>query len=465
MNTKYTIPAQIPQDIFRAYDIRGAVDESLSDDMVYAIGLAIGAEAHALGQKQLVVARDGRLSGPLLSAALIKGLLESGCNLFDIGVVPTPVLYFATHWLNTQSGVMLTGSHNPSNYNGLKIVLNGETLAEAHIQKLYQRILNKDFVWGEGSYEQKDIVSDYIERIAGDIHLSRPMKVVLDAGNGVTATIAPALFKRLGCEVIELFCDIDGHFPNHHPDPSVLDNLNDIRQAVVTHHAEVGLAFDGDGDRLGVVTDLGSVIWPDRQMMLFAQDVLSRHVGAEIIFDVKSTHHLSQVIEQAGGKPLMWKTGHSILKGKLHERGALLAGEMSGHIFFKERWYGFDDGLYAGARLLEILSRDPRTSDAVFRALPDSVNTPELKLFLDENKKNPFMKKFIETAHFEGAVMNTLDGLRVDFTDGWGLVRMSNTTPCLTLRFEGVNETSLKRIEGLFREKLLAVDSQLQLPF
>ncbi|HVV68671.1 MAG TPA: phosphomannomutase/phosphoglucomutase [Gammaproteobacteria bacterium] len=462
---KYTIPKQIPQDIFRAYDIRGIVDESLTPDTVYAIGLAIGAEAEACGQKQLVVARDGRLSGPTLVAALIQGLRDSGRHLIDIGVVPTPVLYFATHWLKTHSGVMLTGSHNPVNYNGLKIVLNNETLSEDKIQQLYQRVVQGDFIWGDGTVEHKNIVSDYIERIASDVHLSRPMKIVIDAGNGVAGGIAPLLFKRLGCEVIELFCDVNGHFPNHHPDPSVIENLQDIQQAVLAHKADVGLAFDGDGDRLGVVTDQGKVIWPDRQMMLFAQDVLSRHKGAEIIFDVKSTQHLPKVIEKAGGKPLMWKTGHSLLKAKMHERGAPLAGEMSGHIFFKERWYGFDDGLYVGARLLEILSRNTESSSVVFNALPDSVNTPELKLFLKEAEKAPFMQKFIETAHFENGTINTLDGLRVDFTDGWGLVRLSNTTPCLTLRFEGVNEDSLRRIEALFREKLLAVDNQLQLPF
>lgn len=465
MTTKYTLPTQIPRDIFRTYDIRGSVEDSLTPDMVYAIGLAIGAEAEALQQKQLVVARDGRLSGPTLLAALIQGLLDSGRHLIDIGVVPTPVLYFATHQLNTQSGVMLTGSHNPANYNGLKTVLNGATLAEAQIQKLYQRLVNRDFVFGDGRIERANILPEYMQRICGDVQLARPMKVVLDAGNGVAGGIAPLLFQQLGCEVIKLFCDVDGHFPNHHPDPSVVDNLRDLQQAVASHKADIGLAFDGDGDRLGVVTDQGTIIWPDRQMMLFAIDVLSRNPGAEIIFDVKSTQHLPLVIAKAGGKPLMWKTGHSLLKAKMQERGAPLAGEMSGHIFFKERWYGFDDGLYAGARLLEILSHDTRSSSAVFNALPDSVNTPELKLFLDEDKKIPFMQKFIETARFENGVINTLDGLRVDFADGWGLVRVSNTTPCLTLRFEAVNEASLQRIEGLFREKLLAVDSRLTLPF
>lgn len=465
MTTHYQIPQSVPQDIFRAYDIRGEVGSTLTPDIVYALGLAIGTEAAALGQTTIAVGRDGRLSGPELVMALTAGLMASGRHLIDIGVVPTPLLYFATHWLNTHSGVMLTGSHNPAQYNGVKTILNGKTLAEHDIQNLYQRIISRDFTYGPGQLEKRSIIPDYIERIANDVHLHRPLKIVVDAGNGVTGGVAPQLFRRLGCEVIELFCDVDGHFPNHHPDPSVPENLKDLQEKVAQFHADAGLAFDGDGDRLGFITDQSDIIWPDRQMMLFAQDVLSRQPGAEIIFDVKSSRHLPEVIANAGGKPLMWKTGHSLLKAKMHERGAPLAGEMSGHIFFKERWYGFDDGLYAGARLLEILSQQKQSSGAVFKQLPDSVNTPELKLFLPEDQKTAFMQRFASQASFDGATITTIDGLRADFHDGWGLVRVSNTTPCLTIRFEAENLDALNRIQALFRQQLLALDKQLKLPF
>lgn len=465
MTNHYQLPTIVPREIFRAYDIRGEVDQTLTTDMVYTLGLAIGSEAAAQGQAIIVVGRDGRLSGPTLFTALTEGLMATGRHLIDIGQVPTPLLYFATHWLNTHSGVMLTGSHNPVQYNGLKTILNGKTLAEQDIQHLYQRIVARDFIYGQGELESRDIIPEYIERIANDIHLDRPLKIVIDAGNGVAGGVAPQLFRRLGCEVRELFCEIDGNFPNHHPDPGEADNLKDIQSAVKEYHADGGLAFDGDGDRVGFITDQGEIIWPDRQMMLFARDVLSRQPNAEIIFDVKSSRYLPQVITEAGGRPLMWKTGHSLLKAKMHERGAPLAGEMSGHIFFKERWYGFDDGLYAGARLLEILSQHPQSSSAVFKELPNSVNTPELKLFLPEDQKVDFMQRFATQATFEGAELTKIDGLRADFPDGWGLVRMSNTTPCLTLRFEAENEAALQRIQTLFRQQLLALNNQLKLPF
>lgn len=465
LNSKYTIPEKISADIFRAYDIRGLTTENLTPDVVYAIALAIGVEAQHRNQKQIVIARDGRLSSPTLILALTAGLLESGCNVIDIGLAPTPVLYFATYFFSTQSGVMLTGSHNPRDYNGLKIVLGGLALVESDIQKLYQRITKRDFVSGAGTYSEKDISTDYIERIAGDVILKKPLKIVIDAGNGAAGEIAPRLFHRLGCEVITLFCDIDGQFPNHHPDPSDEKNLRDLQQAVLKHQADLGLAFDGDADRLGVVTNLGETIWPDRQMMLFAEDILSRHPGAEILFDVKCTRYLASIIEAAGGKALMWKTGHSLIKSKMREIGAPLAGEMSGHIFFKERWYGFDDGLYAGARLLEILSHDVHSSSDVFNTFPDSVITPELKIPIADERKNAFMEKFIQSVHFDGARINTIDGLRADFENGWGLVRLSNTTPCLTLRFEANNEESLAHIQTLFRERLLSIDNQLAIPF
>ncbi|MDF3054262.1 MAG: phosphomannomutase/phosphoglucomutase [Gammaproteobacteria bacterium] len=462
----YNIPENIPKTIFRTYDIRGIVGEQLGPDLLYAIGLAIGSEAHARGQQQLAIGRDGRLSGPLLCAALKAGILDSGRDLIDIGLVPTPVLYFATHFLGTQSGLILTGSHNPSDYNGIKIVLEGNTLAESDIQALYDRMVARNFVYGKGKLEERCIGKEYIERITQDVKLKRPMKIVIDAGNGAAGEIAPILFRALGCEVIELFCEIDGHFPNHHPDPTVEANLTDLRASVLANQADIGLAFDGDGDRLGILTNKGELIWPDRQMMLFAQDVLTRQPGAEILFDVKCTMHLPRVIEKAGGKPFMWKTGHSLLKAKMREKQAPLAGEMSGHIFFKERWYGFDDGLYAGARLLEILSQTVQSVEEVFRALPNSVNTPEIKVMMrSEKDKVMFMESLIQVAKFSNATVNQIDGIRADFQDGWGLVRASNTTPCLTLRFEGDSVEAVERIKREFRENLLCIDSQLEITF
>jgi phosphomannomutase/phosphoglucomutase len=455
------IKNRIAQSIFRAYDIRGVVDDTLTPEVVYAIGLAIGSEALARGQQKVIIARDGRLSGVQLSEALRAGLLASGRDVIDIGAVPTPVLYFATHLLGTQSGVMLTGSHNPPEYNGLKIVLNGETLAEEAIQSLYQRIIEQNFTHGQGHYETHDIASAYISRITSDVRLTRPLKIVIDSGNGIAGAVAPALFRALGCEVIELFCEVDGRFPNHHPDPSQAENLQDLIHSVLAHQADIGLAFDGDGDRLGVVTDEGEMIWPDRQMMLYAADILERNPAAMILYDVKCTRHLATQISQHGGEPLMWKTGHSLIKSKMRETGALLAGEMSGHVFFKERWFGFDDGLYTAARLLEILAKDPRCASELFRTLPDSVNTPELKLPMADDRKSDFITQLREQSQFPQAEINTIDGLRVDFPDGWGLIRQSNTTPCLVLRFEADTE----RIQSLFRTQLLALDKHLELPF
>ena len=425
----YAIPAQLSRDIFRAYDIRGIVDTELTPNVVYAIGLAIGARMTLCQQKKIIIARDGRLSSPALIQALSAGLLQSGMEIVDIGIVPTPLLYYATHLLNTTSGVMLTGSHNPSDYNGLKIVFNGIALDESEIQILYQTILARDFIFGTGTINQQDIISTYISCVTKKIQLSKALKIVIDAGNGVTGKIAPQLFRALGCEVIELFCEVDGAFPNHHPDPSVEKNLLDLQKAVISHQADVGLAFDGDGDRLGVITNEGEIIWADRLLMLFAQDVLSRQPNAEILFDVKCTRYLADVIKKAGGKPIMWKTGHSFIKSQMRKIDSPLAGELSGHIFFKERWYGFDDGMYAGARLLEILSKDPRRMHEIFQEFPDSVHTPEIKIFLTDDKKSIFMAEFIKQAHFDHAVVNTIDGLRADFEMGWGLVRLSNTTP------------------------------------
>jgi phosphomannomutase/phosphoglucomutase len=452
-------------EIFKAYDIRGIVGKTIDEATVYAIGQAIGSEARARAVGALVIARDGRLSGPALSAALAGGIRAAGCDVIDVGMVPTPVLYFAAEHLKTGSGVMVTGSHNPPDYNGLKIVVGGETLSGEAIQALRSRIEHGDYRSGSGTQRSVDIVPDYIDRIVGDVDLQRPLKLVVDCGNGVAGAVAPRLFLALGCEVQSLYCEVDGRFPHHHPDPSQPENLVDLVHAVKTSGADLGLAFDGDGDRLGVVDSRGEVIWPDRQMMLYAADVLSRHPGAEIIFDVKCSRHLAQEIEAHGGRALMWRTGHSLIKTKMKESGALLAGEMSGHIFFKERWYGFDDALYTAARLLEVLSKRSQATADVFAALPNAVSTPELRVELAEGEQFAFMKSFLAQAAFPDAQVTTIDGLRADYDDGWGLVRASNTTPSLILRFEADSDTALKRIETHFREVMLGVDPGLDLPF
>jgi phosphomannomutase/phosphoglucomutase len=455
----------IDASIFRAYDIRGVVGEGLTEQSVYQLGQAIGSMAIANGEKRIAMGRDGRLSGPMLSRALCAGLLASGCDVLDIGVVPTPLLYYATQMMDTRSGVMLTGSHNPPDYNGLKIMIAGKTLAEAGIQHLYERIVKNDFSMGAASAFEVDIVERYINRIAHDVKLARPLKIVVDCGNGVAGKIAPDLYRQLGCEVHELFCDVDGNFPNHHPDPSQTENLHDLIRVVRETNADIGLAFDGDGDRLGIVTTSGEVIWPDRQLMLFAKAILAQQPGAKIIYDVKCTNHLAKVIHQFGGVPIMWKTGHSLVKAKLAETQAALAGEMSGHIFFKDRWYGFDDALYAGARMLEILAQTAGDSDALFKDIPNSVNTPELKVYVADNEKFSLMERLVQNANFSPAEVVTIDGLRVNFADGWGLVRPSNTTPCLVLRFEAENESVLEKIKNVFREFLLTAKPDLVLPF
>lgn len=457
--------ASIAAAIFKAYDIRGVVGETLTSESVYEIGRAIGSEAHAQGQQSIIVGRDGRLSGPELVQRLIEGLRATGCDVVDIGVVPTPLLYFATQYLNTGSGVMLTGSHNPPNYNGMKIMLRGETLALEAIQSLRRRIESGDYASGAGDLQTVDVVPDYIERVSSDVKLIRPLKIVVDCGNGAAGEVAPRLFQALGSEVVELYCQIDGQFPNHHPDPSQLENLEDLINKVKEEEADLGLAFDGDGDRLGVIDSQGQVIWPDRQLMLYAMDVLSRHPGATILYDIKCSRRLDQIITEHGGSPQMWKTGHSLIKAKMKETGALLAGEMSGHIFFKERWFGFDDAVYAGARLLEILAADTRTSGEVFAALPDAVSTPELRVEMAEGEHFQFMERLLSQAQFSEAAVTTIDGLRVDFEDGWGLVRPSNTTPCLVLRFEADNAASLERIKDIFRRLLWEIEPSLALPF
>ncbi len=456
---------QFPKEIFKAYDIRGIVGKTLTTEVVEGIGQALGSEALERGQKAIVIGRDGRLSGPELSEALARGILLSGMDVIDIGLVATPMVYFAAHHLGTGSGVMVTGSHNPPEYNGLKMVIAGDTLSGESIQNLHRRCETGGFSRGSGKYSETDISTSYLERIAKDVRLARPMKIAVDCGNGAPGAYAPRLYRMLGCTVKELYCEVDGNFPNHHPDPSHLENLNDLVLELKNGDAEIGLAFDGDGDRLGVVTKDGSIIFPDRQLMLFAADVLSRNPGADIIYDVKCTRNLAPWIRNHGGNPVMWKTGHSLIKSKMKETGALLAGEMSGHVFFKERWYGFDDGLYAGARLLEILSRLPDINEAL-HSLPDTVSTPELQIKLKEGENYALIEKLQSQASFDQAKdISKLDGLRVEYEDGFGLARSSNTTPVIVLRFEGENGDAMKRIQEDFRREILRAKPDASLPF
>jgi phosphomannomutase/phosphoglucomutase len=455
----------VPKEIFKAYDIRGIVGKSLTAEVVEAIGHAIGSEGAARGQKAIVIGRDGRLSGPEFAQALARGIQKSGLDVIDIGMVATPMTYFAAYELGTHSAVMITGSHNPPDYNGLKMVLGGETLSGDTIQGLRQRIESGDLSHGAGSYSQHDITEAYLNRIVSDIKLARPLKITVDSGNGVPGNFGPELYRRLGCEVTEMFCEVDGNFPNHHPDPSDPHNLEDLIAALKTNDSEIGLAFDGDGDRLGVVTKEGNIIFPDRQLMLFAADVLSRNPGAEIIFDVKSTRNLFSWIREHGGQPTLWKTGHSLIKAKMKETGALLAGEMSGHVFFKERWYGFDDGLYAGARLLEYLSKQDDVN-ATLNGLPNAVCTPELQIKLQEGENYALIAELQKSARFTDAKeVISIDGLRVEYADGFGLMRSSNTTPVIVLRFEADDAAALQRIQDDFRRVLLGANPALKLPF
>jgi phosphomannomutase/phosphoglucomutase len=458
------MPTLAPE-IFKAYDIRGVVGRTLTPDAVRAIGRALGTLAAARKRTAIVVGRDGRLSGPELLQALSEGILAAGVDVIDIGMVATPMTYFAAEHLGTKCSVMVTGSHNPPDYNGLKMVIDGGTLSGDDIQALRARIERGDVRSGSGSRRTQDIAPAYFERITGDVRLARSMKIAVDCGNGVAGAFAPELYRRLGCEVVELFCDVDGRFPNHHPDPSQPANLEDLKRRLREGDCELGLAFDGDGDRLGVVTPQGHVIFADRQLMLFAADLLSRVPGATIIYDVKSTRNMKSWIREHGGVPMLWKTGHSLIKSKMKEVGAALAGEMSGHTFFGERWYGFDDGLYAGARLLEILSRhgDPA---AVLDALPDAVSTPELQIACDEGEQHALIAKLKQEAEFPGArEVIVIDGVRVEYADGFGLARASNTTPVIVLRFEADDEKALARIQQEFRRVLTAVKPGIRLPF
>ena len=456
---------RLPQVILRNYDIRGVVSKDLTADVVYQLGRAIGSVAYDEGEQTVIVARDGRKSGPELSTALCRGLMDSGRDVVDIGMVPTPLLYFATNFLASNSGVMLTGSHNPPDYNGLKMVVAGETLSGEKIKNLGQRVANGDLLQGEGMRSEQDLVGDYINRVAEDLHIARPLKVVLDCGNGVGGVVAPALLKLLGCKVAELYCDVDGEFPNHHPDPAKPENLAALINAVKSSKADIGLALDGDGDRIGVVDSDGNIIWPDRLLMLLATDLLTRQPGADIIYDVKCSRHLAAQILTNGGRPLMWKTGHSLIKAKMRETGALLAGEMSGHIFFKERWYGFDDGIYACARLLEILAADSRSSAEVFAELPDSISTPELSMSTAEGENVALVEKLIESGNMPGAKIINIDGVRAEFQHGWGLMRASNTMPAVIFRFEADDINGLEHVKDLFKQELLKIDPELKLPF
>ena len=455
----------VPAEIFRTYDIRGIVGRTLTPAIVREIGRALGSLGRERGAPTFALGRDGRLSGPELSAALTEGLLSAGADAIDIGMAPTPVAYFAAHHLGCGSCVAITGSHNPPDYNGLKMVVAGDTLWGEDVQELRRRIETGKLSKGSGKRSTANVLDAYVERIAGDVRLARPFRIAVDCGNGVAGMLAPRLYRRLGCEVEELYCEVDGRFPNHHPDPSQPKNLRELIEKLKTGKSELGLAFDGDGDRLGVVTKDGEIIFPDRQLMLLAKDVLSRNPGAEIIYDVKSTRLLAPWIERHGGKPTIWKTGHSLIKAKLKETGALLAGEMSGHTFFKERWYGFDDALYGGARLLEVLSKEQDANRAL-KSLPNAPSTPELHWKLEEGEPHALVAKLQASKPFPGAErVLTIDGVRVEYADGFGLARASNTTPVIVIRFEADNLAALERIKRDFRAALQPLKPNAPLPY
>ncbi len=452
----------LDHNIFRAYDIRGVVGSALTDATVYHLGRAFATQAKSEGVTQVCVAADGRISSPHLKNLLIEGLLDGGADVSDIGFVATPVLYFAAHHSASLTGIMITGSHNPKDYNGFKMVLAGNTLALEEIQQLKIIMLSQDYSEGEGSVEPKDVRGDYMQSILQDIKLARPLKTVVDCGNGIPGEMNPGLIEALGCEVTPLYCDVDGNFPNHHPDPGKLENLLECISEVKRLKADVGLAFDGDGDRVGIVTPKGNMVYADRLMMLFAQDVLSRNPGAEIIYDVKCSRLLNKVITEAGGTGTMWKTGHSLIKRKMRQSGALLAGEMSGHVFFKERWYGFDDGLYAAARLLEILAASDLDLDQIFEQFPEEISTPEINIQVTDDNKFQIIEK-MQAGTYQGGEKNTIDGVRVDYPDGWGLIRASNTTPVLVLRFEASSDQAIKRIQQQFQQQLQSIDPSLSI--
>ncbi|VAW88560.1 Phosphoglucomutase @ Phosphomannomutase [hydrothermal vent metagenome] len=454
-----------PASIFKAYDIRGIVGKELTEEGIRLIGCALGSEACARGESHFYCGRDGRLSSYQFHQALIRGLLSTGCHVTDLGCVPTPVAGFAALALGEGNMAMITASHNPPNYNGVKMMLGGESLSGEEIQLLYQRIVQQDFCEGDGQCQPQDVLPDYFSAILKCIKLSRPLRVVVDCGNGVAGIIAPKLLKLLGCQVIELFCDIDGRFPHHHPNPSDPQNLVTLIAAVIDNQADLGFAFDGDGDRLGVIAPDGRIIWADLQMILFAEDILSRQPNANIVFDIKSTRHLARRIDAAGGHPILCASGYTLIKAKMKACRAALAGEMSGHIFFSDSWYGLDDACFSAARLLAIVAAHEAGSQALFDGLPRPSVTPELYLGMPEGDASIFVEQLKKVSHFTDASRITIDGLRLEFTNGWGLVRASNTTPSLVFRFEGVNEVALKQIQRRFHDLILSQDPTLVLPF
>jgi phosphomannomutase/phosphoglucomutase len=450
-----------PSHIFRAYDIRGIVSDELDDDLVTRIGGAIGTLAGEVEQQALIVGCDGRNSSPAIKNVLIKALLASGRDVIDIGMVPTPLLYYATHTLATKSGIMVTGSHNPAEYNGIKITLNGSPLAGEELVQLRDRVVRGKFSSGAGRMLKKDIRKAYIEAIVGDMAIAAPLKIVVDAGNGVAGGLAPQLLEELGCEVVQLYCEVDGDFPNHHPDPSVDENLRDLQARVVKEKADFGIAYDGDGDRLAVVCATGEIVRTDKLLMLYAQDVLSRNPGADVVFDIKCSRHLTQLVSRYGGRPILWKTGHAFMRQKLIETGALLGGEFSGHIYFGERWFGFDDGMYASARLAEIVSGAGTDLASLLSDFPNTENTPEILIPVSDDKKFKLMARLASEGDFSPGKVNNLDGIRVDYNDGWGLLRASNTVPALVARFEANDADAIERIKQQFREQLAAVEPGL----
>jgi len=452
--------------VFRAYDVRGVVGEQLSYSLAEKIGKSIGSEALDHGETWIIVARDARTHSPELCEQLINGIRSTGCNVVNIGVVPTPLMHFATHELDiTSSGVMVTASHNGAEFNGFKMVINGNTLSGDAIQHVRSRIVQGDFHQGEGDEKPHNMLPEYIDKIFSDVALAGELTIVIDAANAVTATVAPLVLEELGCEVIPLHCELDGDFPNHEPDPTQRENLQDLIAKVQETEADLGVAYDGDGDRLVVVTPKGNIIWPDRLLMLFAKDIVTRHPGADVLFDVKCTRQLNSLISSYGGRPIMWKTGHAHMKSKMQETGALLGGEYSGHIFIKDRWYGFDDATYVTTRLLEIITLRDQDIDTIFEGLPELPSTPEIRVDIDETKKFDFIKKLVSTGNFENGKISTIDGLRVDFASSWGLVRASNTGPFLTLRFEGETDDNLAQVQALFKRELKRIDTSLTLDF
>lgn len=457
---------ELPEEVFRAYDIRGKAESQISVDFAYLLGQAFASEALAAGESSLFVARDGRTHSPQLCDALMEGIVSTGCHVTCLGAVPTPLLYFATCEVEgSRSGIMVTASHNSAEYNGFKMVMQGKTFVAEDVQRVKHRMLQQDFYRGRGEVTELDIVSDYIERIFSDVALAGSVTVVVDAGNGITGEVAPRLLEELGCEVITLNCDIDGTFPNHDPDPTIVDNLQPLIQTVTDNSADLGIALDGDGDRLVLVTAKGKIIWPDRLLMLLARDIVSGNPGADVVFDVKSTRELNGLVSSYGGRPIMWKTGHSNMKTKMQETGALVGGEMSGHIFIKDRWYGFDDGMYAAARILEIMTLRDQDIDSLFESFPTPPSTPEIKIAVEEAQKFDIIARLVKQAQFPEANLNDLDGLRVEFPYGWGLVRASNTSPALTLRFEADTDENLQKLQALFKDELLKIDSSLSIPF